>query len=84
MLIRPTLIPEDPGNVFVWGDWSQIEARITPWLAGVEIRLDIFREVDLDPTKPDLYTRTAAAMSGVAAKDITSEMRQRGKVVELA
>jgi len=84
MLIRPTLIPEDPDNVFVWGDWSQIEARVTPWLANVESRLDIFREVDIDPSKPDLYVRTAAAMSGVAAKDITPEMRQRGKVSELA
>ena len=50
MLIRPTLIPEDPDNVFVWGDWSQIEARVTPWLANVESRLDIFREVDVDPS----------------------------------
>lgn len=85
MLIRPTLIPEDgKEGVFVWGDWSQIEARITPWLAGIEERLDIFREVDDDPSKPDLYTRTAAAVSGLPVEEVTKPLRQRGKVMELA
>jgi DNA polymerase bacteriophage-type len=85
MLIRPTLIPEDTtSGAFVWGDWSQIEARITPWLAGVESRLDIFREVDADPSLPDLYTRTAAELSGVDVSAVTKSMRQRGKVAELA
>jgi len=84
MLIRPTLIPEDNESAFVWGDWSQIEARITPWLADVQDRLDIFREVDADPTRPDLYTRTAAAVSGVPVENVTKAMRQRGKVMELS
>ena len=83
LLIRPTFVPSG-NNVFVWSDWSQIEARITPWLAGVESRLAIFREVDADPEKPDLYTRTAAAVSRVDVKDVTKSMRQRGKVMELA
>jgi DNA polymerase len=83
LLIRPSLVPSG-NNVFVWSDWSQIEARITPWLAGVQSRLDIFREVDADPSKPDLYTRTAAAVSNVAIGDVTKAMRQRGKVMELA
>jgi len=85
MLIRPTLIPEDTQTgVFAWGDWSQIEARITPWLADVQSRLDIFREVDEDPTKPDLYTRTAATVSNVSVTEVSKAMRQRGKVMELA
>ncbi|RPI47093.1 MAG: hypothetical protein EHM67_00245, partial [Hyphomicrobiaceae bacterium] len=84
MLIRPTLIPEDPDGAFVWGDWSQIEARITPWLADVQSRLDIFREVDVDPSKPDLYVRTAADVSGVPVEQVTKAMRQRGKVMELS
>ena len=32
LLVRPALIA-GPGKVFVWCDWSAIEARITPWLA---------------------------------------------------
>ena len=32
-LIRPTFIA-DEGKTFVWGDWSAIEARVLPWLAG--------------------------------------------------
>jgi DNA polymerase bacteriophage-type len=32
LLVRPALIA-GPGKVFVWSDWSAIEARITPWLA---------------------------------------------------
>ena len=86
LLIRPAFVPAD-GNVFVWSDWSQIEARILPWLANTpeaEARLDIFRKVDADPRKPDLYTRTAAILSKVAVKDVTKAMRQRGKVAELA
>jgi len=84
MLIRPTLVPERDDNVFVWGDWSQIEARVLPWLAGAEQRLNIFREVDDDPDVPDLYVRSAAAMSNIRFDEVTPELRQRGKVAELA
>ncbi|HEX6831576.1 MAG TPA: hypothetical protein VF090_08555, partial [Methyloceanibacter sp.] len=86
MLIRPTLVPED-GNAFVWGDFEQIEARVLPWLAdspGGEKRLDIFREVDADPSLPDLYTRSAADISGLPIEEVTKPIRQRGKVTELA
>ena len=31
LLIRPTFVAS-PGKVFVWSDWSQIEARVLPWL----------------------------------------------------
>ena len=84
MLIRPTLVPERSDSAFVWGDWSQIEARVLPWLAGADERLNIFREVDDDPSKPDLYVRSAAAMSGIDIGAVTPELRQRGKVAELA
>lgn len=86
MLIRPTLVPAD-GNAFVWGDWSQIEACVLPWLAnspGGEQRLDIFRAVHADPSLPDLYTRSAAAMSHLSIDAVTKDIRQRGKVAELA
>ena len=32
LIVRPALIA-GPGKVFVWSDWSAIEARVTPWLA---------------------------------------------------
>ena len=87
LLIRPTFIPRET-NVFVWSDWSQIEARIVPWLCdhykGAQDRLQIFRDVDADPSLPDLYTRTAATLSHTPVDEVTKPMRQRGKVAELA
>jgi DNA polymerase len=83
LLIRPTFVPSGD-NVFVWSDWSQIEARILPWLAGAEDYLQIFRDVDADPSAPDLYTRTAAILFHVPVEQVTKEMRQRGKVAVLA
>jgi DNA polymerase len=87
LLIRPTFIPRGD-NVFVWSDWSQIEARVLPWLCdhyiGATSRLQIFRDVDADPSLPDLYTRTAAVLSGLPIEQVTKPIRQRGKVAELA
>jgi len=87
LLIRPSFVPRGD-RVFVWSDWSQIEARIVPWLcdhmAGARARVQIFRDVDADPSLPDLYTRTAAELSHVSVEQVTKPMRQRGKVAELA
>jgi len=87
LLIRPAFVPAGD-NVFVWSDWSQIEARVLPWLAGddpgARERLDVFRAVDNDPTVPDLYTRTAAVLSHLPIEQVTKPVRQRGKVAELA
>jgi DNA polymerase len=87
LLIRPTFVPSGD-NVFVWSDWSNIEARVLPWLAGNDpgalARLEIFRAVDADPKIPDLYTRTAAVLSHMPIEHVTKPIRQRGKVAELA
>lgn len=95
LVIRPTFVAQ-PGKVFVWSDFEQIEARVLPWLANTpeaELRLDVFRAVDNDPHKhdkdhpdrvPDQYTRTAAQLSGLPIAEITKALRQRGKVAELA
>jgi DNA polymerase len=87
LLIRPCFVPSGD-NVFVWSDWSQIEARIVPWLCdhmkGARDRVQIFRDVDADPSLPDLYTRTAATLSHTPVDKVTKPMRQRGKVAELA
>jgi DNA polymerase len=87
LLIRPCLVPELPHHVFVWGDWSNIEARLVPWLSDdeeAEERLDIFRAVDDGTEKYDIYTRTAARLSGLPLEQVDKPIRQRGKVVELA
>lgn len=86
LLIRPAFVPSGD-NLFVWSDWSQIEARILPWLtvsSGGDLRLDVFRAVDRDPSVPDLYTRTAAVLSRLPIERVTKPIRQRGKVAELA
>lgn len=62
LLIRPAFIAPK-GKTLVWGDFSNIEARVLPWLAasrGSEEKLEIFRAVDRDPNEPDVYCRTAA------------------------
>ena len=79
-MLRPALIPA-PGKHFVVADWSAIEGRVNPWLAGSafgEAKLDVFRR-KLDP-----YKVNAAATYGVAYEDVTGEQRQVGKVQELA
>ena len=71
-LLRPSLIPSK-GNVFVGGDWSGIEAMLTPWFGrewGGEAVLDVFRRGE------DLYVTQAKAMS--------IGERQIGKVAVLA
>jgi DNA polymerase bacteriophage-type len=87
LLVRPALVAA-PGKVFVWSDWSAIEARVVPWLAAspdAERVLNIFRANDADPTRPDLYMVAAADIlhktdpGGVAPGE-----RQQGKVVVLA
>ena len=72
LLVRPALVAR-PGKIFVWSDWSAIEARVTPWLAaseGAEKVLDIFRGNDADPTRPDIYM--------LAAADILHKKTERG------
>ena len=86
MLIRPALVAQ-PGHVFCWGDWANIEARLTAWLPDdreADERLEIFRAVDADPKIPDIYVRTAAEISGIAIDQVDKKIRQRGKGVELA
>ena len=76
MVIRPTFIAA-PGKVFVWSDWSAIEARVLPWLAaspGAEKVLDIFRQNDADPSLPDIYKITVTVQylgdaAGLSATD---------------
>lgn len=65
LLLRPAFVAR-PKKTLIWGDFSNIEARVLPWLAdspGAEAKLDIFRAVDKDPTVPDVYMRTGADLA---------------------
>lgn len=58
-LIRPSIIAPDHWHL-VWGDWSAIEARMLPWLAGAESYLDAFRKGEC------IYCKEAVKIFGLA------------------
>ncbi len=78
-LIRTAFIPSD-GCRFIVCDFSAIEARVIAWLAGERWRLDVFAG------DGKIYEASAAEMFKVPVESIGkgSELRQRGKVAELA
>lgn len=78
-LIRTMLIAK-PGHIFIIADFSAIEARVLAWLAGEQWRLDAFSE------GKDIYCASASQMFGVPVvkHGINGELRQKGKVAELA
>lgn len=77
-LLRGAIIPED-GNVFVVGDWSAIESRMTAWFADDFKKLDVFLRGD----DPYCYAAEAIYRRPINKKDDPDE-RQVGKVVDLA
>lgn len=86
-LIRPAFCAPE-GRTFVWCDWSAIEARVLPWLAGTrtaEDVLGVFRANDADPSLPDIYKVEAGKLLGKDPKDVTKAERQsHGKVPVLS
>jgi len=78
-LIRTMLIAK-PGYIFIIADFSAIEARVLAWLAGEQWRLDAFI------AGQDIYCASASQMFGVPVvkHGINGELRQKGKVAELA
>ena len=78
-LIRTMLIPK-PGCEFIVADFSAIEARVLAWLAGEQWRLDAFESGE------DIYCASASQMFGVPVvkHGVNGELRQKGKVAELA
>jgi DNA polymerase len=78
------LIVADEGRKIVQGDLSQIEARILPWLAEQDWKLQAFRDLDAG-IGPDLYLVGAARILGKEVGAVTRPERQsHGKVPELA
>jgi DNA polymerase len=85
-LIRPLFVPEEGYRLAVC-DWSAIEARVLPWLAGEagDEMLQVFRDTDEGKTKFDVYVTTAAGILGKPAAEVTKDERQGyGKVPVLA
>ncbi len=78
-LIRTSFIPA-AGKKFVVADFSAIEARVIAWLAGEQWRIDAFANGE------DIYCTSASRIYGVKVEKngINGELRQKGKVAELA
>ena len=81
-LIRTAFIAPK-GHVLIDADFSAIEARVISWMAGEQWRLEVFR------THGKIYEASASQMFGVPIELIKKgnpeyELRQRGKVAELA
>lgn len=78
-LIRTAFVAREDSR-FIVADFSAIEARVIAWLAGEEWRMKAFAE------GKDIYCASASAMFGVPVvkHGINGELRQKGKVAELA
>ena len=78
-LIRTMLIAKQ-GCIFTIADFSAIEARVLAWLAGEQWRIESFKRGD------DIYCASASQMFHVPVvkHGVNGELRQKGKVAELA
>jgi DNA polymerase-1 len=73
--IRKAFVPRDAEHLLLSADYSQIELRIIAALSREAGLLEAFR------TGADVHTTTAAKVYGVAASEVTSEMRRKAKMV---
>lgn len=76
-LIRTAFIPKE-GKIFAVSDFSAIEARVIAWLAGEQWRLEVFK------THGKIYEASASQMFGIPIDKVDKDLRQKGKVSELA
>ena len=76
-LIRTSFMAKD-GYDFYVSDFSAIEARVIAWYAGEKWRLNVFE------THGKIYEASASQMFRIPIERIDKELRQRGKVAELA
>lgn len=76
-LVRTSFIPS-PGRKFIVADFSAIEARVTAWLANESWRQKVF-EGD-----GDIYKSSCSEAFNVPIEEVTKDMRQKGKIMELA
>jgi DNA polymerase-1 len=74
--IRKAFVPQGAGFVLLAADYSQIELRVMAELSGDEGMREAFQSEDTD-----IHAATAAKVYGVAAKDVTADMRRNAKMV---
>lgn len=76
-----------PGHDLVQADYAGIEGAVIAWLADEQWKLAEMFKIIADPSIPDLYRQTAAAIMNMTTEVITKKhpLRQSvGKVSELA
>lgn len=75
-----------PDHEFVQADFSNIEGNVLAWSSGEEWKLEAIRELNVDPSLPDMYRRTAASILGLTTDVVTKKHWARqavGKPAEL-
>lgn len=76
-LIRTSMVAER-GHKLLVSDFSAIEARVLAWVTGEQWRIDVFN------SHGKIYEASASAIFKVPLEEVTKELRQKGKVAELA
>lgn len=78
-LVRNTIVPSDNSKLIV-ADYSSIEARVLAFIADERWKMKVFENNE------DLYCASASNMFGVPVEKngINGELRQKGKIAELA
>lgn len=64
-----------------WVDWKSIEGRVAPWLANSHVA---DKKLKLYEAGRDVYKVTAASMFGLTEEEVDDNLRQSGKIAELA
>jgi DNA polymerase len=75
-----------PGHDLIQADYSNIEGNTISWTADEQWKLQAIRELNADPSLPDMYRRTAAAILGLDTDIVTKKHWARqavGKPAEL-
>jgi DNA polymerase bacteriophage-type len=76
-----------PGHELIQADYTGIEGVVIAWSSGEDWKVQALREINEDPSLPDMYRRTAAQIMNTTTEVITKKhpLRQSvGKVSELA